>query len=220
MKTYNRFRAGPLVTLLATLAVASFAWCQIPDLPDPTVTPFGQSPDTPKPTPPENFPELKQDAVGNWLVGFQHLASFSFGRHKVDYENPLRAFGRQKFGLLKPDDSDGVEMPTEPGQSGTIPASVLALDGKRVRISGYMLPIKLENGLVKECLLLRSQMMCCYGRRPELNEWVVVKMKGNGVPSTMDTPLSFYGTLHVGEIFENHTFEGLYELDGEKVTAQ
>src|SRR5258708_1142300 len=82
-------------------------------------------------------------------------------------------------------------------------------------------PTKLQAsdlGLVRDLLLLRNQMMCCFGRQPEPNEWVVVKMAGPGVPSKMDTPLSLYGTLHVGEMFENNVFEGLYQLDGEKIS--
>ena len=168
---------------------------------------------------PPGFPDLQQDADGYWAVGFQHLASFSFGRHKVpDPDTALLNHGA-RLALLVPDDSDQVELPTEPGQSGTIPDNVRALDGRRVRIAGYMLPVKVENGLVKECLLLRNQMMCCYGRRPELNEWVVVRFAGDGVPARMDTPLAFYGTLHVGERFEDHVFTGLYELAADKISA-
>ncbi|HTZ19965.1 MAG TPA: DUF3299 domain-containing protein [Opitutaceae bacterium] len=164
------------------------------------------------------FADLKQDAAGYWEVGFQHLASFSFGQHKFNAESPAGSIGRRRLGLPVPGDNGEVEWPTEPGQSGSIPAKVRALDGRRVCITGYMLPTKEENGRVKECLLLRNQMMCCFGRRPELNEWVVVKMKGAGVQNKMDTPIVFYGTLHVGEMFENHVFEGLYELDGEKIS--
>lgn len=223
MKYTNRSLAGRFVTSsLAVLAVASFAWCQGPDPANLNGTSFDQPAEiSAPPSPTENFPELKQDAAGNWLVGFQHLASFSFGRHKTSFEeDPSISFGREKFVRLRPDDSDTVEMPTEPGTSGTIPAKVRALNGKKVCISGYMLPVKMENGFVKECLVMRNQMMCCFGRRPELNEWVVVKMTGKGVPSTMDTPISFYGTLYVGEIFENSVFEGLYELAGEKISAK
>jgi len=166
-----------------------------------------------------DFPELKQDAAGYWQVGFQHLASFSFGHHKVaDADTALLNRGA-RVALLVPDDSDQVELPTEPGQSGTIPDNVRALDGRRVCITGYMLPVKVENGLVKECLLLRNQMMCCYGRRPELNEWVTVRFAGAGVPSRMDTPVAFYGTLHVGEQFADRVFLGLYELSADKISA-
>lgn len=168
---------------------------------------------------PDSFPDLKQDAAGYWEVSFQHLASFSFGFHKFNADSPSETMGRPRVALLVPDDNGEVELPTEPGQSGTIPANVRALDGRRVCISGYMLPTKVEAGRVKECLLLRNQMMCCFGRRPELNEWVVVKMRGAGVPSKMDTPIVFYGVLHVGEKFEDHVFAGLYELDGEKIST-
>jgi hypothetical protein len=221
MRNQNRNFAGRfLAWSLGALATVPLAWGQGLEPANLTSAPFDQPAEIAAPSPPsENFPELKQDATGNWLVGFQHLASFTFGRHKVSFEDPFKPFGRQKFGLLRPDESDAVEMPTEPGKSGAVPAKVQALDGKKVCISGYMLPVKVENGLVKECLLMRNQMMCCFSRRPELNEWVVVKMKGKGVPSKMDTPIAFYGTLHVGEMFENNVFEGLYELDGEKISA-
>jgi hypothetical protein len=61
--------------------------------------------------------------------------------------------------------------------------------------------------------------MCCYGVRPKPNEWIVVKMKGKGVVPAMDVPLNFYGTLHVGQLYEQNMFAGLYQMDGEKVSA-
>lgn len=206
---------------LAAMALTSSTWCAAPVPTNPESIPPPPAPAiAPSAATEDKFHDLKQDAAGNWLVGFEHLASFSFGQHKLDYDAPVKPYGRRKFALLVPEETGSVELPTEPGKSGAIPPRVQALNGKRVRISGYMLPVKLENGLVKECLLLRNQMMCCFGRRPELNEWVIVKMKGKGVPSTMDTPVSFYGTLHVGEMFENGVFEGLYQFDGEKISTQ
>ena len=193
-----------------------------PDPKDPTVTLYERPPAgtaTPVPSP-EEFPELKRDAAGYLLVDFRHLASFTFGKQPAAADDPMqRPLGRNGS-MFNPYNSDNVELPTAPGQSGPIPANVQALDGQHVRITGFMLPIRLEDGLVKECLLLRNQTMCCYGRRPEPNEWVVVRLAGKGVPSTMDTPLVFSGTLHVGEMFHNEVFEGLYELDGETVAAK
>ena len=213
---FSRAAGWFAITFAASLAVAARG--QVAERDDPfsaSSDPFKLNTETP--TAPATFPDLKKDAAGYWQVGFEHLASFPFGRHKFNADEGLEIFGRKKLRLLRPEENDVVELPTEPGTSGTIPESVKSLDGKRVRISGYMLPVKVEDGVVKECLLLRNQNMCCFGRRPELNEWVVVKMKGKGVPSTMDTPVTFFGTLHVGEMFENGVFEGLYELDGEKV---
>jgi len=42
-------------------------------------------------------------------------------------------------------------------------------------------------------------------------------MKGDGVPSIMDVPLTVYGTLHVGEIIKNGQLSCIYKLDGEKM---
>lgn len=164
------------------------------------------------------FSDLQQDHAGYWQDGFQHLASFPFGHRREVFENQPGRTSRPRLALLVPQETDVVEMPTEPGVSGTIPAAVRALDGKRVSLKGYMLPVRVEDGLVRECLLLRNQSLCCFGRRPEINEWVVVKVQGKGVPSKMDTPVTISGTLRVGELFENGVFEGLYELAGEKIT--
>ncbi|MDB6126775.1 MAG: hypothetical protein JWM35_671 [Verrucomicrobia bacterium] len=164
-----------------------------------------------------DFPELMQDAAGYWQIDFRHLASFDYGHHKVAPSPGEEKIQPPDIVPLIPTESDVVELPTAPGVNGRIPPNVQALDGRKVRITGYMLPVRMENGLVKDFLLLRNQMMCCFGRQPEPNEWVVVRMKGKGVQSQMDTPMAFYGTLHVGEMFENQVFEGLYELDGEKI---
>jgi hypothetical protein len=137
-------------------------------------------------------PEIKQGADGYWGVSFANLASFDF---TPPPENAA----------------------PKPGSKSDIPASIVALDGKRVRLSGYMLPIKMEDGLVKEFLLIRSPMMCCYGVTPKPTEWVVVKMKGKGAAPAMDVPLHFYGTLHVGVMVEQNVFTGIYRMDGEKV---
>ena len=42
-------------------------------------------------------------------------------------------------------------------------------------------------------------------------------MKGNGVKSIMDVPLTVYGTLHVGEFVKNGQMSSIYQMDGEKI---
>ncbi len=97
-----------------------------------------------------------------------------------------------------------------------IPSEVKEWDGEKAIVTGFMLPIKMENGLVTELLLVKDASMCCYGRVPNMNEWVVVKM-AKGVRPLMDLPLSFYGRLKVGAMFENGYMTGLYLLEGEKM---
>ena len=98
-----------------------------------------------------------------------------------------------------------------------IPADVKAFDKKRVAIKGFMLPLKVEGGKVTELLIMKDQSMCCFGAVPKINEWVSVKMAGGGVKPFMDQPVTFYGTLHVGETRENGYLVGIYSMDGEKM---
>jgi hypothetical protein len=100
-----------------------------------------------------------------------------------------------------------------------IPKPVHALDSKKVAIKGFMLPLKVEGGVVTELLIMKDQSMCCYGTTPKINEWVSVKMKDKGVKPLMDQPVTLFGTLHVGETRENGYLVGIYRLDGERMEA-
>ncbi len=105
---------------------------------------------------------------------------------------------------------------TPPTGEEQIPEIVKSWNGKKAVVTGYMVPVKMEKGLVTEFLLMRNTMACCFGTVPNMNEWVVVKMK-NGVQPMMDVPVAFYGKLKVGAMFENGYMTGLYELEGEKM---
>lgn len=128
-------------------------------------------------------------------VGFDRLASFTFTPPESD--------------PAKPD-----ALP--PSGAAQIPEKIKALDQQKVAVTGFMLPVKMEGSLVKEFLLVKDPMMCCYGVMPKLNEWIVVKMTGGGVKPLMDIPITFEGKLHVGEMYENGYLTGLYLLDGDR----
>ncbi len=98
-----------------------------------------------------------------------------------------------------------------------IPRRVKDLDRKRIGLTGFMLPLKVEKGLVTELLIMKDQSMCCYGVQPKINEWVSVKMVSNGVKAVMDQPVTLFGKLHVGEMRENGYLVGIYAMDGEKM---
>jgi hypothetical protein len=136
------------------------------------------------------------DDKGYLKLGFDQLASYTF--------NPP-AFDPAATPTAKP--------PTGEEQ---IPATVKAWNGKKAVITGYMVPVKMEKGLVTEFLLMRNTMACCFGGVPNMNEWVIVKMK-KGVQPMMDLPIAFYGELKVGAMFENGYMTGLYELEGERM---
>ena len=95
-----------------------------------------------------------------------------------------------------------------------IPEHILRLDGRTTAIKGFMLPMKLQNGLATELLLMRDQSMCCFGVLPEINEWVNVKMIGRGVKPVQDQPVTILGTFQVGEIYEHGYLVSVYSLQG------
>ena len=100
---------------------------------------------------------------------------------------------------------------------GDIPHAIQALDGRRVQVKGFMLPLQQADGLVTEFLLLKDQSMCCRGMSPKVNEWIQVRMTGKGVRSQMDEPLILFGTLRVGEFQQSPQVAGVYRLDAEKL---
>lgn len=131
------------------------------------------------------------------LVGFERLADFEFKAPGYDAGVP---------------DPKAVE-----AGNTQIPAPIQALHETKVAVTGFMLPVKMDGGLVKEFLLVKDPMLCCYGVMPKVNEWVVVKMTGKGVQPLMDVPITFVGKLRVGQMFENGYLTGIYLLEGERL---
>jgi hypothetical protein len=116
---------------------------------------------------------------------------------------------------------EGVIPTNEVGKSeAQIPVDVKVLNEKKVAITGFMLPLKVDDGVVSELLIMKDQSMCCYGSTPRINDWVSVKMSGKGVKSVMDQPVTLFGKMHVGEMVENGYLIGIYKLDGEKMELQ
>ncbi len=125
------------------------------------------------------------------------------------------------FEFVMPDETvatNGVVSTASKGND-QFPAAVKALDQARVALKGFMLPLKVESGLVTELLIMRDQSMCCYGKVPKITEWVSVKMTNKGVKAVIDQPITIFGKLHVGEMRENGYLVGIYRMDGDSMTA-
>ena len=191
--------AAPSTPTIAAPSVPASA----PTTPTPAVVPTPPSPPVAAATPGAPVAAKGNDKPGDYLVvGFEKLSSFNFD---VPDETPV---GTNKTVVAV--------VPKPPEQ---IPPAVLALDKKFVSLKGFMLPLKVENGLITELLIMRDQSMCCYGAVPKINEWVSVKMTGKGVKPIMDQAVTMYGRLHVGEVRENGYLVGIYTMDGDKITG-
>ena len=199
--------------LIAPLAVAGCLLATAADSPGPAKKAVRGAPiQKLAPAAPTNAvpatPDAKAAAPGNvqkdgefLVVGFDRLAGFNYD---VPDDSPATTNAPAK----------AVPPPKE-----QIPLTVKAFDKQRVALKGFMLPLKVEGGLITELLIMRDQSMCCYGTVPKINEWVSVKMTGKGVKPIMDQAVTLYGKLHVGEIRENGYLVGIYQMDGERVAG-
>jgi len=94
-----------------------------------------------------------------------------------------------------------------------IPAKVLALNGKRIVIDGYMMPLQYEAGGARKFLLMRFKFGCCYAVAPKINEWIEVTMEGGSVADYMpDTIASVWGVLDIKEEQRDGVASGLYKI--------
>jgi hypothetical protein len=143
--------------------------------------------------PPSNV--VVQTAGGVVNADFQTLASFTFNVPDMTATNHISVGQAEK----------------------QIPEVIKKLDGKTVRIRGFMMPIKELQGKTTEFLITRSQPSCCFSGATEITEFVTVKVPGKGFETMMDDPITIQGTLHVGAVTDSGFIVGLYELDGEKL---
>lgn len=99
------------------------------------------------------------------------------------------------------------------GYARWLPDRVKLRDGERVRIEGFMLPTRMEEGGVREGLILANQLACCYGQSPRFCEFIVARFAGKPAPAVQDRPLVFQGKLRVADVFSDGAWTALYTLE-------
>ena len=101
----------------------------------------------------------------------------------------------------------------QPRYGDQAPAAIKAYDGRKVRLRGYLMPVKMEGNEVREFFIMSNQMSCCFGTPPRFWEFVVGRMKNAAAPNLMDRPLTFEGTLRVGDVYENGYWTQFYTME-------
>ncbi len=145
------------------------------------------------------YPPLVQPTrkvEGHLDVGFETLGGYPFQLTKA---------GAAAVGAADP--------ATLAAVNAQIPDVIRQLDGKKVMVTGYMLPMKMEGALTTEFLLVANSMLCCYGVVPPMNQWATVKMQKRGVTSQLDVP------VRVQTRIENGALSAIYHLDAERTRA-
>ena len=101
-----------------------------------------------------------------------------------------------------------------------IPATIRALDKRKISVQGFMVPVRLEKGMTTQFMLVKDQSLCCYGRIPRMNEWIMVKMPaGKPAPFIGDRPVTVFGKIDVSEEIEKGEVLSLYRMDAEDVAG-
>ena len=96
-----------------------------------------------------------------------------------------------------------------------VPAWIRLYHGQRVVLTGYMMPLLIENGVSKKFVMMRDVNTCCYGSVPNMNDYAVVTMK-TGIAVVQDVPVELIGTFRIDEKYEGGYVTSLFVMDGEK----
>ncbi|MCI0387667.1 MAG: DUF3299 domain-containing protein [Acidobacteria bacterium] len=93
-----------------------------------------------------------------------------------------------------------------------IPDDIKALNGRKVSVSGFMMPINADPEGATEFVLNGNYDMCGFGGPVSMNEWMLVKYVGKGKVPYTHLPMTVFGTLEVGEEYRDGRVYSLYRL--------
>lgn len=118
------------------------------------------------------------------------------GDYKIVAFDELAGFEYWPYSTPEGENSDS----NTPENANIIPDKIKALDGQRVAVTGFMVPIEIRNGKIYSFMLVRNQMACCFGMPVSPNEWIDVEMANkNPAKYLPDIPLMARGVISVGE---------------------
>jgi len=202
---YSREKIRAVCQLLALAAALNFAATLCATAADNTdgsqdsslqgdlIEPIGKAPVNTAPAPTNTI-------QSGDFVGFDQLAGF-----KVTLNNELL------FNTNRPAWADQQV-------SGMIPARIRAADGKLINVDGFMIPLEYKGKQVSKFILAMNQNTCCFGGNPQIHEFIIVSVIGNGVPDEMDIPLRVKGVIRVAVIRNQGKLSGIYSLEAQSVT--
>ncbi len=101
-----------------------------------------------------------------------------------------------------------------------LPDAVKSLDGKRVTMRGFLLPLY-EFDDIHEFVLVANHMSCCFGMPAGISGQVQVKMPADakGLPNTSE-PLRVEGTFRVVETKEQGYILSIFRIDDATVRIE
>jgi hypothetical protein len=114
----------------------------------------------------------------------------------------------------------------EPGQTpdpelvkkSRIPDNIKAINGRKIAINGFMMPIDQSPEGSKEFVLNGNFDMCGFGGPISINQWIVVRYRGSGRVPYTHLPMSVFGELEVGEEYKDGWLISIYRMKAKAVS--
>ncbi len=105
---------------------------------------------------------------------------------------------------------------TDPFERSMLTPKIEDLFGRRIRIRGFMFPTLKKRGL-KDFVLVRDNLECCFGPGAALFDCIVVHMNEGQTAEYSIRPIAIEGTFRLEEIVLDGTHLAIYRLDCESV---
>jgi len=126
----------------------------------------------------------------------------------------FRVEGPEKALRVSYDDFDLLKVlnmePVPPNAPDHMPGWLKQLDGKRIRVRGFMYPTFQDP--VEIFVLARDNQICCFGRNPKIYDLVrIVLRKGVTSPYIQNRPFDVVGLFHIAKKIEDPKL--LYSID-------
>lgn len=214
MTTISQMQPSPQILLAALLFLTCLAGCQR-SVPGPVAGPALQgqaidAPATPKPPKQVVAPGIQQQAPTDPAARAAMAA---------EAPDPVvkDGFSPVTFATL----SDFVYQTDMNGRltpESSLPEEISKLDNTAVAVSGFVMPIEFKGDKVSSMILVRNQLLCCFGEEPSLNEWMFVNIDPP-VEATMDVPVTLFGTLYASPDREGDQVLSLYRMQAQAMEA-
>ncbi len=110
--------------------------------------------------------------------------------------------------------------PVTPNAGSLMPAWLKGLEGRRIRIRGYMYPTFQQTG-IHAFGLARDNQICCFGRNPKIYDiFDVLLREGVTTDYLPNRPFDVVGVFHIRPETEDGKLYHLYEMDDATVIAK
>ena len=144
--------------------------------------------------------------------------------HKIELLIPEKSFRRERGTdavRISYDDIDLLKIlnmePVPPNAVDYFPEWLSALDGKRIRIRGWMFPTFVSEGLTS-FTLARDNGICCFVRKPKIYDVIFVSLeKGQSSNYIDQRPFDVEGTFRIDNEGDGSELPRLYRIEDARV---